>query len=382
MTFSRSLKMAALALTLVATTAACTLNKNTAPASPAGGSAGPEKANQTPRQRVIGNLANNVVLHTYKNLATRSAALHEQVILLKSAPTQANLDRACDLWRAARISWEQTESFLFGPVSSLNLDPKLDTWPTDISNVNRVLQSGQPITVATLAPLDTNLKGFHMIEFLLFGDGMNTNKRKPESISAREFDYLFAATEDLALNAASLAHAWEVQSDPDVTDSLPYVKIITGPNVDNKNYSSENAVIAELFNGIAKIADEVSNGKIAEPLNGDIDKIESRFSWNSASDFADNIRSVQMIYTGNAESGDGFGLKNLLEPQNKELADAIQAQIELSISKLNAIGESSSMSFRQALGQPAAKARIEDARKSIQTLFEMIDQQARPYFKD
>jgi putative iron-regulated protein len=301
---------------------------------------------------------------------------------LQKTTNQENLNKACALWRSARVSWEQTEAFLFGPVEALNLDPKLDTWPTDVSGVKRVLNSPSAITVETLAPLDTNLKGFHLIEFLLFGEGITTNRRDPANFSPRELAYLVAATQDLAQNAAMLAHAWEVQYNPDVAGSPSYVDVITHPSVDNEKYPSEEAVVLELFNGMAGIADEVGNGKIAEPLKGDIDKIESRFAWNSASDFADNIRSVQMIYTGQSDTtGDGTGLKALLAPQNKELADEIETQIKISIETLNAIGESDQLSFRQALQDPVAKARIEEAQKAIQTLFEMLDQKARPYFK-
>jgi putative iron-regulated protein len=334
----------------------------------------------TDQQKAIVNLATNVILKTYKDLEGRSGQLHQQALALRSQPTQTNLQRACELWHSARVSWEQTEGFLFGPVHALNLDPKLDTWPTDVGGVGRILSSGAPITVESLQSMDTNLRGFHTIEYLLFGDGKTKNSRAVETFTNRELEYLVAATGDLAKNAGALAFAWEHQNNPDNASSPAYVDVITRPNLDNEKYPSESAVIGEFLNGITGITDEVANGKIAEPLLGDVSKIESKFAWNSVADFSDNIRSVKMIYTGRSESGNGYGLKTLLEAHDKALADEIEQEIEASIIKLQAIGESNTMSFNYALQDASARGRIGDAQAAIQKLFETLDQKARPYF--
>ena len=64
----------------------------------------------------------------------------------------------------------------------------------------------------------------------------------------------------------------------------------------------------EMVNGMIVIADEVANGKISDPFNEkDTTLVESQFSFNSISDFQDNIRGIQNVYMGKF-AADGQGL--------------------------------------------------------------------------
>jgi len=64
---------------------------------------------------------------------TATANLRNAVIAFKNNPTSDNLKSAQDLWKLARNPWESNESFGFGPVSTLNIDPNSDDWPFDIT---------------------------------------------------------------------------------------------------------------------------------------------------------------------------------------------------------------------------------------------------------
>src|SRR5829696_4691201 len=63
----------------------------------------------------------NVVVPTHTLLSQRLGALKTAISALKQAPTPANLEAARDAWKSARQPWEWSESFLFGPVSSMAL---------------------------------------------------------------------------------------------------------------------------------------------------------------------------------------------------------------------------------------------------------------------
>jgi uncharacterized iron-regulated protein len=88
-------------------------------------------------------------------------------------PTEANLANVRQAWREARVPWEKSEGFLFGPVDQQGIDPSIDSWPVNETDLDAVLESGQTLTKSYIDGLDGTLKGFHTIEYLLFGTSSN-----------------------------------------------------------------------------------------------------------------------------------------------------------------------------------------------------------------
>ena len=78
---------------------------------------------------MLSDFANTVVLATYTELDKKAGELLSTVKALAADPTQGNLEKAQQAWKATRTPWEQSESFLFGPVDTQGLDPALDSWP-------------------------------------------------------------------------------------------------------------------------------------------------------------------------------------------------------------------------------------------------------------
>lgn len=108
-------------------------------------------------------------------------ALYEAVLAFQADPTnQSKLDKACEAWRATRIPWEQSEAFLFGPAELLNLDPSLDSWPLDQSDISKILNNSSFSSVELIknAISSESVRGFHTIELLLFKDGRNRTARQ------------------------------------------------------------------------------------------------------------------------------------------------------------------------------------------------------------
>ena len=70
-------------------------------------------------------------------------------------------------WRNARVPWEQSEAFLFGPVSDDEHDPFLDTWPLNVTDLENIIASSDAIETLELAD---DVQGFHALEYLLFQD--------------------------------------------------------------------------------------------------------------------------------------------------------------------------------------------------------------------
>ncbi|MCB0663731.1 MAG: hypothetical protein KDC24_13375, partial [Saprospiraceae bacterium] len=268
---------------------------------------------------LLNNLGNDVILATYQDLSIKGASLQTAAANLEADPSPENLEAARRAWVAARSPWEQSEGFLFGPVDQEGLDPSLDSWPVNVTDLNNVLNSNNELTVSFLEQQEGTLKGFHTIEFLLWGEDGN---KTVDQLSAREFEYLAACAGALANDTEALYNLWAPASGN-------YIENIVKAGNGSPVYISQKSAVEEITNALVIIADEVANGKINEPLSQmDLSLEESRFSSNSKADFADNMRSIQNIYVGNfGVRGNGIGLSIVVANENPTLDSKVKNQI-------------------------------------------------------
>ena len=305
---------------------------------------------------MLDNFSNNVVLATYTDLDNKAGDLLAAVKALEADTSQANLEKAQQAWKATRTPWEQSEAFLFGPVDTQGLDPALDSWPVDHVNLQSVLDSNDALTVDFVSGLEDTQKGFHTIEFLLFRDG---NQRKASDITDRELAYLVSTTENLKASTAQLRLAWAPEGE---NFSNTVAQAGTGSAV----YPSQSAAVQEMVNGMIVIADEVANGKISDPYNeSDTTLVESQFSFNSISDFQDNIRGIQNVYMGKFMT-DGQGLNEFVNGKDAELDARFQQEVQAAINAIGAIPDP----FRDSItaNRGAVQAAIDAVSKVQQTL--------------
>ena len=276
---------------------------------------------------MLNDFANTVVLATYTDLDNKAGELLAAVKALETDTSQANLEKAQQAWIATRIPWEQSEAFLFGPVDTQGLDPALDSWPVDHVNLQSVLDSNDVLTVDFVSGLEDTQKGFHTIEFLLFRDG---NQRKASDITERELEYLVSTTENLKTSTSQLRLAWAPEGEN-------FSSAVAQAGIGSAIYPSQSAAVQEMVNGMITIADEVANGKISDPYNeSNTTLVESQFSFNSISDFQDNIRGIQNVYMGKYAS-DGQGLNDFVSSKDPELDSRFQAEVQAAIDAIGAI---------------------------------------------
>ncbi len=125
--------------------------------------------------KTLATYADVVVVPTYKDMKDAAWKLYRAAKAYQASPTQVNFDKICEAWRENRIPWEQSEAFLFGPADLLGLDPSLDSWPLDQTDILSILEDSK-LTSATAikgAISGESVRGFHTIELLLFKDGQN-----------------------------------------------------------------------------------------------------------------------------------------------------------------------------------------------------------------
>ncbi len=338
----------------------------------------------------LGQYVDNVVIDTYGNLADAALEMQDAVGMLNKngGITADNVQKACDTWIKSRKYWEQSEAFLFGAAGDYNIDPHIDSWPLDKTQLDNLLADE-----TIMANFDADyvadklaggLIGFHAIEYVIFKDG----KAKPVAeITANEAKFAAAVAEDLARNAVRLEAAWagmnkvtaakqKILTDNELEPTRNYGEEMKGAGeMGNKKYPTLNAGFVEIINGMIGIADEVGNAKITDPVkSGNVLDVESWYSWNSLTDFQDNIRSIKNAYLGGVEGkrDEAKSVSAYVKKINAPLDKELRMAIDNTISEIAKIGEPFRNHLNEADTKAAIKAcndlmgKLEEANASIQ----------------
>ncbi|HTI89083.1 MAG TPA: imelysin family protein [Puia sp.] len=292
---------------------------------------------------VINQFVSKTALPQYDNLVTAGTSLDANIQILKTTTTDANLQTAQTSWRTMRQVWERCEGFLIGPVESNDYDPNSDTWPTDYKQMDSLLASNNPLEFADIQNLPQTLRGYHPIEYLIFGEG---GSRRASELDARKMKYLTSLSLDLKGTVTDLYNDW-------TGGSVNYAVQITNISSSNPVYPTRQSFFLDIAgdNGMAGICNEVGqpneDGKMYNPyIKPDSTLAESPYSGNSLTDFKNNIIGAQQVYLG---LNGGKGVKDLVAAKNKDLDNKIQAAFTSAISSFDNISGSDNMRFEVAI---------------------------------
>ena len=333
---------------------------------------------------IITQYVNGVVIPTYRSLADEAVELATLCEELRQNPSQSKVDECCESWISARKYWELSEAFLFGAAADYNIDPHIDSWPLQKSQLDNILANDALIDALdedgaaadAFATLGYGLLGFHAVEYVLFRDGA---PRKVNEITEAELIYNAAVAQDLANQTIRLEASWagvanissakqnrleEFELEP----SFNYGEnMITAGMTGNTLYKTQLAAMEQILTGASDISDEVGNTKITDPVNsGNVLDVESWYSWNSIADFTDNIRSVRNAYYGSLDGSVG---NNSMAAYVNKVNSSLDSNVRKAID--NAINEISSMPapFRNHL----TKAETQKAVDACNTLLDALD---------
>lgn len=287
----------------------------------------------------ITNLADNVFTATYKNLDDQATVLKTKLDALQTTQNATTLKEARDAWRATRQPWENSEAFLFGPAGetgsgALSLDGKLDSWPVAVNDLETFLIGTVNISSTTVAGHDDTWKGFHGIEYLLWGA---TGVKTSADFTPRELSYLTFLSAELKNNTSALYSGW-------TSGGFAAIFKAAGSTA-GKEWTSQKSALQAATNvgvtgdlsGMYNIANEVATGKIAAAF-GNSEEEESRFSHNSKTDFMNNIRSIQNVYLGTyGSSSNGKGIGEIVSEKNAVLHTRFITEMATAINAIDAI---------------------------------------------
>ena len=289
---------------------------------------------ETALRQVLTNLVNNVIVPTYTQLADDVEDLEKTLNgLTVNTITQAQIDKACKDFKAARQHWERSEAFLGGAASDFSIDPTIDSWPLDRTELLDYFKGGMKAEIED----ESTILGFHALEFILFRAGQNRKVAELQgndtytnftSVSgADELKYAQQVCRLLKERCFQLQVAWEGEKnasrvavvkvaglDYQTENGLSY-----GENLTKAGVSGSKSTFPTLKDAVAQvlsddegscvaICNEVGTAKIANPFSaGDIAYVESPYSYNSITDFQDNIRSIRNVWMGSLDGNAAQG---------------------------------------------------------------------------
>lgn len=302
---------------------------------------------------VLNDFANVLANPDYTDLQAKANALNNAVTALNTSTTTANLITAQNAWRAVRIPWEQSEGFLFGPVEDFNYDPATDTWPVNTIELDSLIASNDPLTLADIDSLQFSLKGYHPVEYLLFGVG---GSKTAAQFNARQLQYLTSLTQSLYNTVTQLKNSWDVNQTGNFTQQL----ITAGAG--STRYTTRKDAFLAIVTAMIDICNEVATDKMQVPLSAhDSTLVESQYAHNATTDFKNNIIGIQNAYMCKY-STTGRSIHNLVAATDISLDNTIQSQLNDAIASFSTINSDYGTAIFTQFGQ------IQNSQNAINTL--------------
>ncbi len=307
---------------------------------------------------VLTDISTNVITETLKDFNLKSIELKLASDELAVGNTVA-LTALKNAWLNARVPWEKSESFAFGPVLTDGaigiIDIAVDSWPVNTTSINSILTSTSTINAALLNT-NNEARGFHTIEYLAWG---LHGTKSANDLTDRDILYLQATCTDLAFRALNLYNNWLSTKDNYVAN------LINAGQSNSTIYTSQKSALIELIDGIIGTADEVANTKIENALNGGIGGVananldESQYSKSSKLDLLNNLRGIQNIYLGDYNGLDGKGLTDIVKIRRPDLDALLKNKIVTAIDAITAIsGSFASAIVNDRLGVANAQSKV------------------------
>lgn len=317
-------------------------------------------------QKVLAANVDNTINPTYKALADGCEKLNNELeALTPGSITQQQVDNVCKTFLEARANYESSEAFLLGAASHFLIDPHIDSWPLGLNELYNYLKADHKYKIT-----DQSILGFHGIEFILFRDGKPRKAAELNSHDSynqdgidftifsgtQELDYAKAVAEDLRNSVYRLECSWDENANKEhvkVLDELETVyktdkgfsygyEMKNAGDPTKSTYNTVKLAVSSVLTGdnsAGGIADEVGNTKINNPFSGkDESYIESPYSYNSLTDFQNNIHSIENVWFGGVEGKRGeYSFHNYFKKYDAKVGQRVETAISDALKQIAAI---------------------------------------------
>jgi putative iron-regulated protein len=321
-----------------------------------------------------------VVYESYAESTRQAETMQAAIDAFVADPTEGNLTAAKNAWKAAREPYLETEVYRFygGPIDddATGTEGRINSWPMDEVYVDYVVDDadaglvndlGVTIDAATLIqknqPLDFEggeaavSTGWHAIEFLLWGQDLSETGagERPatdfvDGGTAENQDrrraYLTVVTQLLVDDLGDLRDAW--------AEGAPYRTAFEGADPADS--------LLKIVTGMGSLAgSELSGERMQVAMDTESQEDEhSCFSDNTHRDIVGDAVGIRNVWR-NEFNGSTYGtsLRDAVAEHDPDLADALDAALDASISASEAIQPPFDQEIVSA--NPDGRARVDAA---------------------
>lgn len=300
---------------------------------------GPSDKDNFDQKGFLTHIGGALILPAYLDLSEATAELDAAIAAFGESPTSETLAAARSALLDARLSFQHSTPYQFGPAETLGLASDLNVFPVDKLKIERNIESGS----YNLEALSNNdAKGFPALGYLLYGE----NKSEEELITGFLADsnrlvYLLDVAGLTKATALEVYQAWS----PEAGNYLA-------------EFTSDDALGADAGSSLGKLVNALNlsferntrDAKIGIPAGirslGIIipEATEAYYAGYSTQLATANIEAFQMLFFGKTKEGaDGLGLDDYLEAReakttsgtSQPLSEAIKGQFEIVFNALN-----------------------------------------------
>ncbi len=162
------------------------------------------------RSEMLVNWADNIIIPSYNQFTEDANSLSILTATFIQSPDQASLTSLRNAYKEAYISFQNVSMFEIGPAETLRFRDRLNTYPTNVSEIEGLLTSGNPDFTL---PSTNDAQGFPSVDYMLYGVGGSDAEildfYTTNNNSEKNRNFLRALTENIELLSESVTNQWE-----------------------------------------------------------------------------------------------------------------------------------------------------------------------------
>jgi uncharacterized protein len=293
------------------------------------------------RSLMLQNLADNVIIPAYAELADKATLLQSAAGAFTENPTVASLDVAQQAWVETYLAWQHANAFNFGPAGEEGLRKRLveelGTFPVSGEKINTILSTG----TYNVSDFNRDARGFLAVEFLLFSLSDNDQAIVDAFSSTIRKQFLNDLIADIKIRVNEVNTAWNGDY------RLSFI---------NNNGTDVGSSTSQVYNEFVRSFEAIKNFKVALPLGKEPGQtqteptlVEAYYSGKSVQLFKAHVEAIENIWYGKKKDGtDGVGFEEYLQnvTGGNELVASTKLQLEAVKSTMNAIPETPRFSIQ------------------------------------
>jgi uncharacterized protein len=258
------------------------------------------------RKAMLANIGNNLIMPAYHNFQSAALSFDSAVSAFEQQPNGPNLSALQQQFKVTYKAWEYCCSYEFGPAEQFYLSKNINTFPTDITQINSNIGAG---TYDLNAVMNLDAKGLPAFDYLLFGIGADRDaivlKYTTDADAVKRKRYLLNLSADMKQKIGAVVAEWEASYLVSFTNN-------TGTDIGSSTSYLYNEFLKS-YEGLKNYKFSIPLGRMSGQTTTSPEKVEAYYSGISTELAKDHWTSTYNIWEGKDKNGvDGIGFREYL----------------------------------------------------------------------